>query len=271
MHSTYRRKNIVARLIVLLGSFMLIRCSFTESQPTAMSDSASTRTALPEETETLIISPTPHPTLSLLNTWEMETVGGLAWHPMIHVFAFVGWDMSHEHHIHLFDAQTGQELWSKEVIPGGVAFAPNGNFVAVTPFYEAHVQWLEVEDGLEVSSMDADNCSAGDWLIFNTAGDALLTGRGSGHINWETTLNLWDVQSGRCQQLEKRAGFLHFLDVNDDLSLAVISIMMQDQQVYVWDLEEETDVCNFPGGFGLFVPFEDQFVISLPDSRVRTK
>jgi WD40 repeat protein len=175
----------------------------------------------------------------------------------------MGWDDRGVNGTRLYDAQTGVELWSKEDIPGGgLVFTPDGNLLATTNHFEARIQMLAVEDGRVVSNIVDPNCSAGDWLLFNTTGAALLTGRGSGHIDLETTLNLWDVATGRCQKLENRPGFLYFLDVNDDFSLVAMSIVEQDRQVYVWDLEERTDACHLPGDFGLFVPHTNQFVIS---------
>lgn len=266
MYLNFRRRHSLICLMLFLKLLVLVNCNATESQDTLMSTLNPTNASSHKEEETRPVPLTSPPTLSLLTTWEMQTVSGVAWHPTNYVIAIAGWDTHHVGGIRLYDAQTGHELWFKEGISRGVAFTPDGNWIATTPFYEAYVQMLRVEDGRAVSSIDDNNCSAGHWLLFNTAGDTLLTGLGSGHINWETTLNLWNVQTGRCQKLEKRTGFLNFLDVNDDFSLAIVSIMMEERQVFIWDLEKETDVCNFPGDFGLFVPFEDQFVISRAES-----
>lgn len=263
MYFTCKRKHALLYLKLFLQLLALVSCKTAGSQPVTVSDPVPTNTRLHEEIEIPPISPAPPATFSLLTTWEMQTTEAIAWHPTNPVVAISGWDSRHIYGIRLYDAQTGAEWWSNEEGPnGGLAFTPDGNLLVTASAYEARVQMLATEDGHVVSTIGDANCSAGDLLHFNTTGDALLTGLGSGHIDWETTLNLWDVPRGRCQTLENRPGLLHFLDVNDDFSLVIMSTTGQNRQVYVWDLEKRIDVCQLPGRFGLFAPHTNQFVIS---------
>jgi WD40 repeat protein len=215
------------------------------------------------ETAEHAIQSVPLPALSLITEWEMQTVSAVSWHSSDQIIAISGWDLRGIYGIRLYDVLTGVELWSREDFPSGsIAFTPDGNLIAQMPHYEARVQLLAVNNGNVVSNVVDLNCSTGDWLQFNSSGDSLLTGWGYGHIDWETTLNLWDMPTGQCQALEKRSGLLHFLDVNDNFSLVIMSIVEPERQIYVYDFEKKVDVCKLPGHFGLFIPHTNQFVIS---------
>lgn len=207
------------------------------------------------------LSTTSSPTLSLLTTWEMQGVTSASWHPLNDMIAVSGWDRNNTRGVWLYDIQTGEEVWFKENVPGGLAFAPDGMSIAITPFYEAHVQILAPEEGKVISDIEANNCSAGHWLQFDGEGKRLLTGLGYGHVDWETTINIWDVQTGKCKQLDRRSGLLTFLDIHNDFKYAAMSIYSNDHRVYIRNLEAEEDVCTVFGEFALFTPSTNQFVV----------
>ena len=249
MHSAYKSVQNLFPLIVILPLVMLVNCNASESQPVLATNSA-----------------TP---LSLSNTWKMRLVKALIWHPTNNLIAFAGTDEDEVRGTYLYDVQSGQKLYFIDNgslgAAGGIVFAPDGNSIATTSFYGGLIQMAKTANGAEVVNLVSDNCSAGHWLFFNPTGDALLTGLGSGHIDWKTTLNLWDIRTGSCQQLQKRPGFLGFLDVNDSFNHVLMSMMLQEQEIYLWDLDRQIDTCHLLGNFGLFVPLTNQFVVSNED------
>jgi WD40 repeat protein len=241
--------------LALLG---FVSCRANESQFKLVVDSIPTSE---DDTvgETPLVSQT---TLSLLATRDVHAINGVSWHPINQVFAIASWETPTTHSIQLYDVQTEQVVWFKEEIPSAIAFTPDGNFIATAPFNGSYIQMLVSENGHIDSEITSDNCKGGEWLFLSKTGEKLLIGRGARHINLETTINLWDIQTGACIELDKRFGVLNFLDVNEDFDLAIMSFMMQDRQVFVRDIQREADVCNLPGDFGLFVPHLSQFVIS---------
>jgi WD40 repeat protein len=204
-------------------------------------------------------------TLSLLRTWELKTVSNITWHPRDPVIVIAGWDQPGAHYIRLYDIHVDQYLWEKATPARGGAITPDGNLLAHTISYDPQLQLLSIEDGHTIHSIDSDECTTGDWLLFNASGNRLLTGVGRGHINWETVLNLWDMQTNNCQRVNQFAGLLYFLDVNDDFSLVILSFMADQQYVSIWNLEKREDICKLPGSIGLFVPGTQQFIVSDAD------
>lgn len=258
MNLINKQRYALIRAALFLALLGLVNCRANESQIKLIVDSAPTNKDRIVD-ETPLISRT---TLVLLATREMYAINGVSWHPTTHILAIAGWETPAAHSIQLYDVQTEQLLWFKEVIPSGIAFTPDGNYIVNTPFNGSFVQTLVSENGDIDSEIASDNCKGGDWLFFDKTGGKLLIGRGARHINLETTINSWDIQKGVCIELDKRFGALNFLDVNEDFALVIMSFMMQDQHVIVRDLWRRVDICDLPGDFGLFVPLLNQFVIS---------
>jgi WD40 repeat protein len=234
-------------------------CNAPVSELTDTTQPMSTSSDSIESTEKQDVSPT----LSLLATWEMRSAFATDWHPTRDVVAISGSDINGNRGAQIYDIQTGEKIWFRESgWAYALAFLSEGNSIAMTPFYEAHVQILDTERENVVSNMTSDDCSAGQWLQFNPGENKLLTGLGRGHqADWETTINMWDMQTGSCNQLDKRFGLLTFLDVSDDFNYVAMSIYFEDHQVYIRDLETGNDICNLSGDFSLFVPSTDQFVV----------
>lgn len=258
MCSINKQRHALIWATLFLGLLGLVNCRANESRVQHIVDSMPTN-----KDETVGGAPLgSQTTLSLLATREMYAINGVSWHPINHIFAIAGWETPTAHSIQLYDVQTKQVVWFKEDIPSSIVFAPDGNFIASTPFNGSYIQTLVSENGHVTSETTSGNCKGGEWLFFNKTGAKLLIGRGARHINLETTINLWDIQTGTCIELDKRFGTLNFLDVNEDFSLVIMSFMMQDRRVFVWDIRRKVDVCNLPGDFGLFVPHLNQFIIS---------
>lgn len=266
MRNMFKKKEVwVFSITALLLLGVLIGTSYVSPFVyTHHSVFANANSILPKKA---VVSSLPSVTLSLLTAWEIKGVSGIAWHPTDPVVAIAGWDEFNVHHVRLYDIQIQQDLWRKEIAPGGgVAFTPDGSQIAITSFYDTQLKLLDTEDGHIVSEMETASCTSGDWLLFSTTGNTLLTAKGTGHINWKTKLNLWDMKAGSCQQLDEHAGFLSFVDVNDNFDRVIMSVMAQERSVYVWDLAEKKDVCNLPGDFGLFVPGTQQFIVSFKEN-----
>lgn len=254
--SVYTRRN-TSLCLIILGTILLTSCIATGSDSTTAAESMSTSINTIED----IKRQSPPPTLSLITTWEMGIISATDWHPMRDVVVISGSDTNGVGGIRLYDIQTGDEIWFKESVPGGVTSAPEGELIAITPFYGAYVRILEPDKNSVVFDLESDNCSAGHWLQFDPKGKTIITGLGFGRIDWETIINVWDVQTGTCEQTARRSGMLTFLDVNDNFNYVAMSIYSEDHQVYIQDLGTGNDVCNLPGDFSLFVPSTNQFAV----------
>lgn len=248
--------RIQKRILLCLTVASLV--SLTNCNP-PLSEPMSTNRASIEDTE----MPDTSPILSLLTTLEMQSAFAADWHPIRDVIAVSGSDINGNKGIHIYDIQTGDKIWFRESgWAYAIAFLSEGKSIAITPFYKTRVQILDTEKDSAVSNMVSDDCSAGQWLQFAPDENRLLTGLGRGYqADWETIINMWDMQTGNCKLLDKRSGLLTFLDASDDINYVAMSIYSEDHQVYIRDLETGNDVCNCQGDFSLFVPSTNQFVV----------
>lgn len=252
-----QRRMLLCLIMVSLVSFT--NCNAPLSELKDSTESMSTSSDSIENMEKQGASPT----LSLLATWEMQSAFATDWHPIRDVIAISGSDINGNRGVQIYDIQTGDKTWFRERgWAYAMAFLSEGKSIAITPFYEARVQILDTEKDSVVSNMASDDCSAGQWLQFDPGENRLLTGLGRGYqADWETTINMWDMQTGSCRQLDRRFGLLTFLDISDDFNYVAMSIYFEDHQVYIRDLETGNDVCNLSADFSLFVPSTDQFVV----------
>lgn len=260
MRRKFPSKYLLLDLIILLVFAMLSTCNPIELQLTSVPVSTLVETPYLDGIKTSVVDMQSPIKISLLTAWEMLTVNGVAWHPIDNFIAIAGWKTTDVNGIQVYDLQTLHEMWFKEGYSNGISFVPERDFVIGTSFYEPMIQFLRVEDGQVVSTMVNYDCTTGEWPVVNGNGNTILTGHGSGHINWETTINLWDTETGKCQKLGEQAGFLNFLDIDKDFNFVALSVLTQENEVSIWDIHEKKEVCNFSGKFGLFVPLNTSLI-----------
>jgi WD40 repeat protein len=135
--------------------------------------------------------------------------------------------------IHLWDPETGKELWHFEMPQEGffgpLRFSHNGKLVAVGGLKSGGVLILDAGSGKQVRQWQAHDAKVQS-LAFSPDDSTLATGPGVGEIR------LWDVASGRqIRELAGHRGSAYCLDFSPDGKL--LASGGHDNRVRIWDVQ----------------------------------
>jgi WD40 repeat protein len=252
-------------LSLIAVSCKVARPTSTEiNAPTHLSATPSVESAEPP-LPTATLAPIPSTTIpgqelniSLKTQWSIGDVNDIVWSPDGNRFAIAYGEANGSYGVRLYSLASLAEVWSVQTgLVSGIAFSPNGNKLAVSP-YDTGIQIWDANTGsLDREIFDnLNSCIGGPTarIAFIQNGDTIMTSYSSGGHGYpySTHIYLWDVDSGQCNgEVLEEEGWLMELVISSDsryIALALNHISDVDRvQVHIWDLNTKQMSCKLPG------------------------
>ena len=206
---------------------------------------------------------------------RQKLVSDVAWAPDGTQLAVAAFDVT-TGTIELLDLKTLDRLWSAETaLTFDIEFSPDGNILAANfPTPGVILTW-DVASGdrvLEVESGYLDPCLVGEHLEFLPDRGRIVTGYDLGKGPYETTIDLWDLQSGQCEgALLRTDGGLVSLWVEPSGQYMILTLLKVQEdpskRVSIWNLETLEPTCSAPGNIGALAGNGRALAIVGPDER----
>lgn len=244
-----RKFSYVAFAVV--GAFYAFAgCMLTNLQPTPVKTHQNNT---PVSTD---ISPPAKVYLSLVKTWKTDSITGIAWSPSSEKIVVSSAGENHVYKLSLYDIEMYQEQWLQEKVGAtvGTIFTEDGNLLIEIHRFYGLLQLRRSVDGIVVREMEANNCSGGEILLLRQNENKLVVGNPALPRTESSNINLWDIQTGECKELLSFNGYLVSLNIDPEENLLLISSFYDDNQVFVWDIEKQAEICRVPGKYGIFAP-----------------
>jgi WD40 repeat protein len=210
-------------------------------------------------------SSTPSYELTLLTTWNETKISGIAWHPTRDVFLISAIKDDGSQELWSFDTINSQVLWSANTFSSNPAFTTDGKFIAETHWLQGFIRLRNSTSGNVVENLEADNCSGGNFAIGYTSDRTLITGKMALPQEEYSVINLWNLKTGKCQKILSFEGYLMFLNISTKSDLIVYGSYHKNNEIVVWNLAKQVELCRQEGVYGLFVPSKDVIAISESD------
>ena len=232
--------------------------------PTGTSESISVSpTATQSEVPSRIISAENVTRLSTAVEWEMMRVDDLVWSPDGLLFALVGTEKN-ELRIHLYDSRAHSQVWSRKT-GGGISidFSADGTLIATGG---GDLELWAVSSG---QRLDVYRGNARRYIKFISDGQTILLGETYYPHPDETPfslLRLWDVERRKTHEIMRINGSMWSLEISPDNHLIATSIENQNddivEQVLLWDISSQKQICSFQGDYGIFNPSNDMLAVA---------
>lgn len=205
-------------------------------------------------------------TMSLQKNLYTYAVDKVLFHPTKHIVLTAEWDNPNSYHIRLYNLSTNEYIWEQQTTPNkGMFINSDKGQIGISPLSLLKTQIWNIENGQMMFEIETGSCINGEHLLSSAYADELLIASLSGHINWETTLNLWNFKTNECKKIHQFRGFPVFLDVNKNFTKVLLSFIADNNYISLWDRETNKEVCQFLGDKGLFIPNTNQIVVSASD------
>lgn len=215
-------------------------------------------TTVPSTTSTIepsrqVISVDVLERIGIAAEWELQEYPITAWSPSSTQIA-----IALEKAIFVVDTKTFEQNTFRESGFAGdfihdVAYSTDGKVLAAIS--GTTIQLWESLDGELISEISDDDCSAGLRVAFSPDGQTIAT-------SWwnisgpplETDIYLWDTPSRQCRKtFLPLEGSLRSLKFSPDGSLLVIGLGATNNQVLIWDVVADQQLCSLEGQFTAFV------------------
>ena len=218
---------------------------------------------------------------SLLAEWTIGEVHNTAWSPDSGMFAVNYWLEGSDSNsfVQAFDVRSLEEMWTAEnSLASDLVFTPDGQFIVEPNLAAPYFYWRSVENGkvvrqgeiTSVNQIERGGCNGGAQVILaNVRNNTALTvdfrdllGPSWGTQNMVVVRQL-DLETGKCKELFDYQGSFDLFDLNSSGTLlAYGGVGLEEDEVIIWDVEEQTEVCRTPQvDFGRFVPGENTLAV----------
>jgi WD40 repeat protein len=263
-HLHYCRQKIISEALRIKAIPIMVLILLSSCNTTLSKDiQAGSTPTLPSAGLSLrLISNQNISNLEPIKEWEIYDINDIAWSINSSMFAIAGEENDDGiFGVSAFNIDASEMLWFHETyVPFSLVFSPDNQVIAV-PFF-AGINLLNTTTGQSVKEIlyQKETCFGSMGIRFSPDGTKIFTLRSSPDSNDELTeIFIWDIEMDRCLgKLVEEKGVAFNFELSHDgrfLILGLHDIEVQghfEQQVHVWNVETQQQVCSFAGTHPVF-------------------